>query len=72
MNKTRFQSVRDLEVDRRDHVWFVQNEIAKCVLCGAVTRKVPPYPTPEDWTAIKYEPLTDKERDMCPAIIQEK
>lgn len=53
--------------NRTDHVWFKTNGVFKCCLCGAVTRRPPHYPTPPDWSPLRYERLTDDERALCPS-----
>lgn len=70
----RFQQVGDKQPDRTDHVWRGLGTVTivgwKCVLCGGVTNKTPPfYPTPTDWVPEKTEKLTDEERAMCPNLI---
>jgi hypothetical protein len=70
--RRRFQQVGDLLVERTDHVWYARVDCGrvvawKCVLCGAVTSKVPPfYPTPDGWVPEGVEALTAEERGMCP------
>ena len=70
-----FQKVGQTKVDRKDHIWYqiVSNDKErrgwyKCILCGAMTRKVPPSPTPCDWVAPKFEKVTPEERAMCPYV----
>jgi hypothetical protein len=57
--------------DRKDHVWLRQEAPPlgvrfKCVLCGAVCRAPPRYPTAADWSPERYERLTDAEREAAP------
>lgn len=56
------QSVEDVIVDRKQHVWRRLNkgEGWLCVLCGGVSH------TPEDdCTPRKYVPLTEHDRTLC-------
>ena len=52
--------------DRKDHIWIKLGDAYKCALCGAVTRKLPPFPTPLVWLPERYEKLTPEEREMAP------
>jgi hypothetical protein len=63
---TPYQRAKQSSPNRTDHVWFKNNGLFKCCLCGAVCRRPPNYPTPPDWTPLKYEPLTPEERALCP------
>lgn len=61
-----FQKVGQRKVDRKDHIWFKQDNIFKCCLCGATTGVPPNYPTPPDWVPKTFQLLTAEERLMCP------
>ena len=62
-----YQQVGDKVLKRVDHVWFSRdNGTYKCCLCGAVCTKPPKAPTKENWDPMRYEPLNDVERAMCP------
>lgn len=63
-----YQKVGDINIRRLEHVWLRKGDFFKCVLCGAITNRPPKCPTPEDWVAIRYEPLTDEERQLCPRL----
>lgn len=68
--KVNYQRVGQVRVDRLDHVWFrLHLGGYKCCLCGAVTNEPPPAPTPADWFPEEYWPLTDKDRTLCPAEV---
>lgn len=61
-----YQHYEDPALDRADHVW-AEIEAGKkfiCVLCGAITRKPPPYPTPPKWMPDVYEKLTSGVRAL--------
>ena len=65
-----FQRVGDHRLDRKDHVWTTltleAGPMYKCVLCGALTLRPPPYPTPADWLPGRYRELTQADRESCP------
>jgi hypothetical protein len=63
-----FQTPKDAVVDRKEHVWTYRSKDRRwrCVLCGAVCKVPPPYPTPPGWLPEGYEPLTREERAACP------
>ena len=63
---TPYQTPQWPSIDRKDHCWRHRGADYKCVLCGAVTKVPPSYPTPVDWVAGKYEKLTEAERAMLP------
>lgn len=56
-----------VRLDRKDHVWdFRSGSCWKCVLCGAVSKSPPWYPTPPQWTPSRYEALSEEDRALCP------
>lgn len=63
------QTIKTKNNDRKDHVWksvmVEEGDAWKCVLCGAITiGKLPPsHPTPETWMPLRYEKLTNTERE---------
>lgn len=68
--QTPYQSTTTVPIDRKDHVWMPKYEREefvgfKCCSCGAVVTEVPPnYPTPEGWYPLRYEELTEVEREI--------
>jgi hypothetical protein len=67
------QRLGQKNLNRSDHVWVWQDKEQDtvrgfwvCCLCGAITRRVPVYPTPDAWEADKYLPLDDAMRLLCP------
>lgn len=55
-------------IDRKEHVWQATKDgWWKCVLCGAITRQPPEYPTPKGWMPERFEKLTEAERCLCPS-----
>jgi hypothetical protein len=51
-------------LNRSKHVWVrTVNGYFKCVLCGGVVR-VPD----DDCDVLRYDPLTDEERKLCPPL----
>lgn len=63
-----YQTEQTRRIDRKDHVWHNRhNRGWKCLLCGGITLELPPdYPTADDFTPIRYEPLTKEERALVP------
>ncbi len=61
-----FQKVGQRKVDRKDHCWRQWDGGYKCVLCGAVTKYPPPYPTPPKWMPDRYEVVTKEDDELCP------
>lgn len=68
--QTPYQSTTTTSIDRKDHVWipkYVGESLVgyKCCSCGATVTEVPPnYPTPENWYPLRYEVLTEEEREI--------
>lgn len=68
-----FQTTKTKRPDRKDHLWH-RREPRKgrpqgdwiCILCGAIEAFPPDYPTPKDYVACYYQPLTDEERSLVP------
>ncbi len=54
------------QVDRSKHCFAFLGGRWKCLLCGGITRQLPPNPEPADWIPDRYEPLTDEERQRVP------
>lgn len=71
-----YQTPLDVLPDRKDHIWIAAGEgdetptavrEFKCVSCGAIaTVEPPPYPTDPEWRAVRFDRLTDAERELCP------
>jgi hypothetical protein len=62
-----FQTPAEPFLSRQDHVWVGRKADWICCLCGAVTSETPPpCPTSNGWMPERYEPLTGKERALCP------
>lgn len=75
-----FQKVGQSVIDRTDYVWHrvVSNDKSKAgwrkyILCGAMTIKPPPpYPTPHDWLAGRFDIVTVEDRLLCPYEVGRK
>ena len=66
----KYQTPETPGVRRNDHVWFVRPKGGfKCCICGCVTDRPPPFPTPDSWDPDGFElPLTPVERNLCPYV----
>ena len=51
---------------RKDHIWRFCKDHWKCVICGALTKVPPRFPTRKDWEPDRYEKLSEEDRALCP------
>jgi hypothetical protein len=68
-----FQTPKTKRPDRSDHIWVWSSleQRFECILCGAIchTKENPPdYPTPKEWSPVRYRPLTEEDRKICPML----